>query len=186
MLDIEKILNEITIFADRCHGTQMRKHTPDRYIVHPVRVMKMLRERSHDLPLLAAALLHDVLEDTPATKEAVHDFLAKYLDEKQAQHTIQLVEELTDVFTKEAYPNFNRRKRKAMEMERMAKTSGAAQTVKYADIIDNCREIVGHDPAFARIFLSECYALLKKMPNGDPELYKEALETVSKNLQRVR
>lgn len=185
-MDNKKILEEITTFADQCHGEQKRKYTPDRYVVHPIRVMKMLEERSHDLPLLAAALLHDVLEDTPVKKETVYDFLRNCLNEKQAKHAIQLVEELTDVYVKDKFPNLNRRKRKAMEMERMAKTSAEAQTVKYADIIDNCREIVSHDPSFARIFLSECYALLKKMPNGDPQLYEEALKIVSENLKLVR
>jgi (p)ppGpp synthase/HD superfamily hydrolase len=184
-MDQDKILEEITVFADECHGEQKRKYTPDRYIVHPIRVMKMLKERSHDLPLLAAALLHDVLEDTPVKKETIYDFLVKRMSIEQAVHTLKLVDELTDVFVKEAYPNLNRRRRKAMEMERMAKTSPEAQTVKYADIIDNCREIVSHDRDFAKIFLNECYSLLKKMPNGDPQLYNEALEVVSKNLRQI-
>ena len=61
-MDTEAVLNEITAFADECHGEQKRKYTPDRYIVHPIRVMKMLKERSHDLPLSLVALAADISE----------------------------------------------------------------------------------------------------------------------------
>jgi benzoyl-CoA reductase/2-hydroxyglutaryl-CoA dehydratase subunit BcrC/BadD/HgdB len=101
----------------------------------------------------------------------------------QAERTIQLVVELTDVYVKVAYPQYNRRRRKSMELERMAKTSPEAQTIKYADIIDNCSEIVSHDRDFARVFLRECKALLEKMPDGDPELYRTARELVTVNLK---
>jgi (p)ppGpp synthase/HD superfamily hydrolase len=63
--DQEKILAAITDFADIAHGSQMRKYTPERYIVHPARVMRLCQEYTDDVTVLAAALLHDVLEDTP-------------------------------------------------------------------------------------------------------------------------
>ena len=61
--DLEKIRH----FADQAHGGQLRKYTPERYIVHPVRVMETLKKYTDDLTVLAAALLHDVLEDTTTT-----------------------------------------------------------------------------------------------------------------------
>jgi guanosine-3',5'-bis(diphosphate) 3'-pyrophosphohydrolase len=70
-----EILKEIESFADRSHGEQTRKYTPERYIVHPVRVMKILQDYTDDICILAAALLHDVLEDTRVTKEEIRDFL---------------------------------------------------------------------------------------------------------------
>jgi hypothetical protein len=57
--------------------------------------------------------------------------------------------------------------------------------VKYADIIDNCREIVEHDPDFAKVFLRECRALLRVMPKGNELLYREAIDTVNQCLQKV-
>ncbi|WP_297333190.1 hypothetical protein [Flavobacterium sp.] len=38
----EEILHRIREYADDAHGSQMRKYTPERYIVHPVRVMETL------------------------------------------------------------------------------------------------------------------------------------------------
>jgi len=55
-------------FAARAHSGQMRKGTDVPYIVHPVGVMLALIEAGETEPeLLAAALLHDTVEDTGAT-----------------------------------------------------------------------------------------------------------------------
>lgn len=52
-------------FAARAHAGQMRKGTDVPYIVHPVGVMLALLETGETDPeLLAAALLHDTVEDT--------------------------------------------------------------------------------------------------------------------------
>jgi (p)ppGpp synthase/HD superfamily hydrolase len=175
---MEKVLEQIRDFADKAHGEQMRKYTPERYIVHPVRVMKICREYTDDITVLAAALLHDVLEDTPVTQEEIHDFLLSLMEREQAERTVGLVVELTDVYIKEDYPQWNRRKRKERETLRLEKTSSDSQTVKYADIIDNSAEIINYDTEFAPLFLHECRAILKKMTQGNPELYKRAIETV--------
>jgi guanosine-3',5'-bis(diphosphate) 3'-pyrophosphohydrolase len=175
---MENILQRIIEFTDRAHGGQQRKYTPDRYIVHPVRVMRICQEHSSHLPLLAAALLHDVLEDTPTTKEEITQFLLTLLDVQQVREAVGLVVELTDVYIKKDFPQWNRRHRKQLEVARMVKTSPAAQTIKYADIIDNCHEIVQHDRDFARVFLSECKSLLKHLNNGNPQLHKQATELV--------
>lgn len=184
-MDAIEILEKVIAFTDKAHGAQTRKYTPDRYIVHPVRVMKIVKEHNREVPVLAAAVMHDILEDTPVQKDEIRDFLRTIMGEADAERTVQLVVELTDVYIKANYPQYNRRKRKDMEVERMAGTSPAAQTIKYADIIDNCREIVQHDASFARVFLRECHNLLKKMRSGDPELYRKAQELVTANLKLV-
>jgi GTP pyrophosphokinase len=56
------------------HGTQMRK-SGDPYITHPLAVTTILADIGMTEPTLAAALLHDTVEDTPYTLEQVrHDF----------------------------------------------------------------------------------------------------------------
>jgi (p)ppGpp synthase/HD superfamily hydrolase len=182
---MEDILKKITDFADQAHGEQTRKFTPERYIVHPIRVMEICRKYTNDIAVLAAALLHDVLEDTPVTKENIHDFLVKVMDKEDAIKTVTLVEELTDIYIKSDYPQWNRRKRKAKEAERLGKTSADSQTVKYADIIDNSSEIVNHKTSFAHVYLYESRALLRKMTQGDYTLYQRALETVDKCIEQL-
>lgn len=182
---MESILEQVRDYADQAHGNQMRKYTPDRYIVHPIRVMELCRPHLASLPVLAAALLHDVLEDTPVTKEEMHRFLRLTMPPADADRTLQLVVELTDVYVKADYPYWNRKKRKQHERDRIKQTSADAQTIKYADILDNCREIVAHDPQFAPLFLRECRQILQVIPRGNPELYDRAKAAVQQGLDEL-
>ena len=87
-------------------GIRCGRYTPERYIVHPVRVMKICRTYTSDITILAAALLHDVLENTSLKK--LKAFLLKLMSEDEANKTVHLVEVLTDVYIKENYPYWNR------------------------------------------------------------------------------
>ena len=183
---MEQVLETIKQYADEAHGSQMRKYTPERYIVHPVRVMETCRKYTNDTAVLAAALLHDVLEDTPVTRQQLYEFLVSVVPHGEADRIISLVVDLTDVYVKKDFPKLNRRTRKAKENERISKTQPDSQTIKYADIIDNCNEIVVHDPDFARVFLFECRANLKVIDKGNRELYQLAKETVDKAIQSIK
>ncbi len=55
-------------FAKGAHGDQLRK-SGDPYMTHPVAVAQILADLRMDAPTIAAALLHDVIEDTPVTLE---------------------------------------------------------------------------------------------------------------------
>ncbi len=178
MVSPGKLLEEVTEFADACHGAQLRRYSSDRYIVHPIRVMEICKQYTTDIALLCAALLHDVLEDTPQTPDGLRQFLVPRLGDEQAHKTVSIVIELTDVYIKINYPNWNRRKRKDKETGRLAATSAEAQTIKYADIIDNAPEITEKDLDFAKRFLFEYRALLKKITQGHPELYTRAVRLV--------
>lgn len=183
---MEKILEEVKDYADKAHGEQLRKYTPDRYIVHPIRVMLICQEYTDDNTILSAALLHDVLEDTPVQKEELKEFLITVMSPEQAITTLKYVVELTDVFTKDDYPALNRKKRKAKEIERLGKVSREAQTIKYADIIDNSIEIGDQDTSFASVFLSECLEILNRIPEGNSELYQRAIKTVEEALKKSK
>lgn len=182
--EMDDILNQVEQFAAKAHESQRRKFTDEPYIVHPVRVMKRCRKYTNDLPVLAAALLHDVLEDTSVTALQMKVFLSAIMDTASTERTLMLVDELTDRFVKADYPKLNRRTRKSKEAERLSKVSADAQTIKYADIIDNCTEFANADAGFVKTFLHECNALLKKMTKGNPEVYRKALQTVETQLEQ--
>lgn len=175
---MDKILEAIREFADRAHGDQTRKYTPERYIVHPVRVMETCRKYEERFEVLAAALLHDVVEDTAVTNAEIVDFLQTLMPRSQALEIARLVLELTDVYIKKDYPQLNRKQRKEMEAERLGSVSADAQTIKYADIIDNCLDILLHEPEFGRKYQVECLAILKVATEGNALLYEIAKETV--------
>ncbi len=178
---LQKVLN----FATAAHGTQKRKYRDEPYIKHPVRVMETCRSAGASFEVLAAALLHDVLEDTEVDEAKMKDFLLSIIPEEAALHTLNLVIEMTDVYTKSNFPHLNRRARKAKEFERIKQTSAEAQTIKYADILDNAPDTAEHDPGFARKMLHEYKTMLKEITMGDPGLYAKAVATVEACMKMV-
>jgi hypothetical protein len=183
---MEETLEKIKGFAEKAHAGQVRKYDHEKYILHPVRVMELCREVTNELSILAAALLHDILEDTKVSKGQLKEFLENTMDHAQAQYTFQLVTEMTDIYVKDCYPGWNREKRKAKESERIEKTSSASQTIRYADIIDNCDGLSEYDTEFTELFVLECKDLLTKIPKGDPTLYQRATATVDKCMEELK
>jgi guanosine-3',5'-bis(diphosphate) 3'-pyrophosphohydrolase len=66
------LLRKAYDLAHDAHKGQVRK-TGAAYITHPLAVAKMLAETGLDAPTLAAALLHDTVEDTNVTLEMIRD-----------------------------------------------------------------------------------------------------------------
>lgn len=179
------ILEKIKDFADAAHGEQQRKYSKEPYINHPVRVMATCTKYTEDIAVLSAALLHDVLEDTQTGTEEMLRFLKEVMTENEALKTVALVVELTDVYVKKDYPHLNRGKRKGLETSRLSQVSGEAQTIKYADLIDNSINIAEHDPDFAKVFLYEGKKLVEKMDAGHPDLRTKAAKTIEDSLNQI-
>ncbi|MGC1241219.1 MAG: HD domain-containing protein [Chryseosolibacter sp.] len=177
-----EIIRYVTAYADKAHGDQVRKYSGEKYIVHPVRVMEMVREFNNDIRVLSAAILHDVLEDTPVTGTEMESALLEILDPAAAAQVVALVTELTDIFIKSAYPGLNRRTRKDKEARRLSLVSPEAQSVKYADIIDNVSDIVRQDADFARTYVREARRMLMLMESGHPVLRERAIRLVEESL----
>lgn len=158
-------------FAAQAHGGQKRKYTGEPYIRHPEAVATIVSTVTSDPEVLAAAWLHDVVEDTHVSLAEIHALFGDRI--------AQLVSDLTDVSVPS---DGNRAIRKALDRDHLAQASPEAQTIKYADLIDNTRSIVTHDPAFARLYLREKAALLAVMDRGDPRLRKQAMRLCEESL----
>ena len=63
-------------FADKLHHGQYRV-SEEPYIVHPVEVAKILAELRLDKSTIIAALLHDILEDTPTSEETIQELFGE-------------------------------------------------------------------------------------------------------------
>lgn len=158
------MINDAIIFAAQAHAGQVRKYTGEPYVLHPIEVMNLVRLHAADWtePMLVAALLHDVIEDTRFDgADIVRQF---------GTVVAGLVIELTDEYTHESYPTMNRVARKTAERGRMEHITPQAQTIKLADLISNTRSIAARDPGFARIYLREKAAVLPLLNRGDPDL----------------
>lgn len=184
-MSTKEVLDYVREYADKSHGDQIRKYTGERYIGHPVRVMTTVARFHPEVEVQAAALLHDVLEDTPVTSEEMASSLRLVLNDQQVDKVMQLVIDLTDVFVKKDYPGLNRRSRKEKETARLAAVSPEAQSIKYADLIDNVTDIVRQDSDFANVFVREAKKMLTVMQAGHPSLREEALNIVDGCLRQL-
>jgi hypothetical protein len=156
-------------FAISAHSriNQLRKYSQQPYDVHLRAVARLVASVSPDEPLIAAAWLHDTVEDTPATFEDI--------EREFGAEVAELVKQLTDI----SKPgDGNRATRKAIDRQHLAGASPGAKTVKLADLIDNCEDICRHDSRFGSLFLLEMQSLLEVLTEGDKKLYWKAVETV--------
>lgn len=156
-------LAEVLEFARRAHGEQRRKYTGAPYIEHPIEVAGLVQSVTTDTDVIAAALLHDVIEDT---RFGYTDILVAF-----GRRVAKLVEEVTDV----SRPcDGNRAKRKALDRDHLASASPEGQTIKLADLLSNTSSIMAHDRDFAKVYIPEKRALLGVLAKGAPALYAAA------------
>lgn len=136
------IYEQAKIFAIEAHTSigQVRKYTGEPYHEHVLRVAELVSTRTQDQEVLAAACLHDVLEDVePKRPEFGRDTIL----ERFGRRVLDLVLELTDIYTKENHPDKNRKTRKQLEAERLSKVSEEAKLIKRADLHDNGASFTG-------------------------------------------
>lgn len=150
-------------FATNAHKGQKRKYTGEPYITHPAAVAELVRSVYHTEEMLAAAWLHDVCEDCGVSNTEIMD--------KFGQHVGRMVARLTDRSRPSDGP---RSLRKAIDRVWIAGALHDTMTIKLADIIDNSRSILEHDPAFAKVYLPEKRALLKVLLPGADDLWHTA------------
>lgn len=163
------IIRAARIFAENAHKEQLRKYTCEPYINHPVNVAILVNSVKHDNNMLAAALLHDVIEDTHYT---ISDISKEF-----GCDVADLVENLTDISVP---TDGNRKIRKEIDRMHTSLSSNRAKTIKIADLIDNSKNILEHDPKFAVVYMAEKKAMLNVLIGGDLLLLKIANSIVRK------
>lgn len=160
-------LNRVREFAAAAHDGQRRKYTGEPYILHPIAVARLVESVGLDEEVVAAALLHDVIEDT---QFGYVDIWARF-----GQRVADLVNEVTDVSKPS---DGNRAVRKALDREHLAKASPEGMSIKLADLIDNTKSITIHDPDFARVYMREKKALISLLRAGNVTLFVQAEKLV--------
>ena len=173
---MESLIEKARAYAVGAHAriNQLRKYTSQPYDVHLKAVAELVATVSDDEATIAAAWLHDTVEDTPATFED--------LEREFGVDVVQLVKELTDV----SKPgDGNRAVRKAIDRQHSAGASPRAKTIKLADVIDNCEDICRHDVKFGRVYLGEAEALLEVLAGGDEKLHARAARLIAQCRDKI-
>src|SRR5579885_2106982 len=186
----EALLNRAYVYAMKAHGEQKRA-SGDPYFSHPLEVAAILTDLKLDDSTIAAALLHDTIEDTAATRDEIDQMFGKDIG--------ALVEGLTklkklDLVTKEAKQAENLRKLLLAIADDVR-----VLLIKLADRLHNMRTL-DYMPAEARKRAAEetleIYApLAGRMGMHEMreeledlafrELYPEAYEVVSSRLNAL-
>ena len=130
-VDIEKVKKAYD-FADFLHKGQYRQ-SGEPYITHPLNVALILAKMNADSDTLCAALLHDTLEDTNATKDDIEYFFNSE------------VANLVDGVTKISKMNFSSKKEQNLANTRKIITSITNDVriiiIKLADRLHNMRTL---------------------------------------------
>src|SRR6201982_669605 len=141
----EAMLNRAYVYAMKAHGEQ-RRASGDPYFSHPLEVAGILTDHKLDDATIAAALLHDTIEDTEATRAEIDPLFGEDIG--------RLVEGLTklkrlDLVSREAKQAENLRKLLLAIAEELG-----VLLVKHADRLHNMRTIE-HMPPEARRRVAE-------------------------------
>ena len=130
------LLLKALAFAAAKHRDQRRKDAgASPYINHPIALADVLvnEGRVHDVTVLAAALLHDTLEDTETSPAEICDGFGAAI--------LGVVREVSDD------KGLDRAERKRLQVEHAAGLSREAKLVKLADKICNLRDVADTPPA---------------------------------------
>ena len=129
--DISKLIAAYE-FAAQCHEGQVRS-SGEPYIIHPVAVAYILLELGMDTDTLCAALLHDVVEDTPATREDV---------QKRFGHDVaMLVEGVTKLEKVPAFTKEQQQGENVMKILLAMSQDIRVMIIKLADRLHNMRTL---------------------------------------------
>jgi GTP diphosphokinase / guanosine-3',5'-bis(diphosphate) 3'-diphosphatase len=121
-------------FAADKHRKQLRRDKTTPYINHPLAVADILADvgKIQDPDILAAAALHDTIEDTDTTEEELRTVFGARI--------LSLVLECTDD------KSLSKAERKRLQVVHAKEKTPGAKQIKIADKISNLNDLVEHPP----------------------------------------
>ena len=126
-------LDKAIIFATKAHANTERRGKGFPYIVHPMEAMEIVATMTSDQEMLAAAALHDTVEDTDVTVEQIR---AEFGDRVAA-----MVASESDVFVSGVSEEDSWRDRKKAAIDRLAAAGHDSKVVALGDKLSNMRAI---------------------------------------------
>ena len=127
------LLDRAIIFAVKAHHNTERRGKGFPYIVHPMEAVEIVASITPDQELLAAAALHDTIEDTDVTVEDIRrEFGNRIAD---------LVHAESDQFTEGVSEEDSWHDRKQAAIDRLRSASHDAKIVAMGDKLSNMRAI---------------------------------------------
>ena len=148
------VLDRAIIFAVKAHAGTERRGKGYPYIVHPLEAVEIVATMTKDQELLAAAALHDTVEDTDVTVEQIR---TEFGDRVAALVAAESDEMPAGISEEDSWHS-----RKQAAIDRLAKASREAKMVALGDKLSNMR-------AIARDFADQGDALWNLFHAKDPK-----------------
>ncbi len=133
------LLDRAIIFAVKAHHNTERRGKGFPYIVHPMEAVEIVATITPDQQLLAAAALHDTIEDTDITVDDIRREFGDTIAELVHAESDQLNGELFDAQTGDEETTWHARKQAAIV--RLRNASHEAKIVAMGDKLSNMRAI---------------------------------------------
>ena len=149
------LLDRAIIFATNAHANSERRGKGFPYIVHPLEAVTIVATISPDQELLAAAALHDVIEDTDITYDTIANIFGK--------RVADMVKTESDVVV-EGPEEQTWRMRKQAAIDRLAAASHDSKIVALGDKLSNMRAIARDYQQIGDKLWDRFHA-----PNGKPD-----------------
>jgi myo-inositol-1(or 4)-monophosphatase len=127
------LLDRAIIFAVRAHAGTERRGKGFPYIVHPMEAVEIVATMTPDQELLAAAALHDVVEDT--------EISASEIEKEFGPRVAALVAAESDVVIEDVPEEDSWHFRKTCAIKRLSSASREAKMVALGDKLSNMRAI---------------------------------------------
>ena len=166
-------------FAAQKHRDQRRKdkHTSP-YIIHPISVALEIAQTGgvDDPEILAAALLHDTIEDTKTTPEE--------LEEQFGKQVRKYVLEVTDD------KSLLKDERKEKQIEHAETLSKGAVLIKLGDKISNVTDVINNPPSKwdinrRKVYLDWAEKVISNCPQVNEKMENKFREVLSSGRKRL-
>ena len=128
-----ELLDRAIVFAVKAHANTERRGKGYPYIIHPLEAVEIVATMTPDQELLAAAALHDTVEDTEVTVEQLR---AEF-----GERVASLVADESDVMPEGMTEEASWHQRKQAAIDRLSKASHDAKMVALGDKLSNMRAI---------------------------------------------
>ena len=127
------ILDRAIMFAVKAHTGTERRGKGYPYIIHPMEAVEIVATMTKDQELLAAAILHDTVEDTNVTIDQIRDEFGDRVADLVASESDEMPVGVSEEDSWHA--------RKQAAIDRLSKASREAKIVAMGDKLSNMRAI---------------------------------------------
>ena len=149
VFDTKDIITNAINYATEKHSGQFRKGTKKPYIIHPFEVMQILTEEGCTKEVRAAGILHDVLEDTEATKDEILYYFG--------EEVLKLVSSETEDKSK------SWKERKQTTINELDNATTDVKMICFADKLSNLRSMATDQKEFGEVLWNRFNAPKKEI-----------------------